>query len=97
MESSLLIIQFLYFREDVELTDPESFERLFGVGTKDLAESDKLNNTALSVEDLYILQELNPCKFSSMASNNPCIRTGFSYAENLALHRITDNFPLILT
>ncbi len=65
--SGLLINDFIHdhyllfnFREDVENTELDTFDRLYAVGTKDLAESAKLNNTALSVEDLYILQEINP-------------------------------------
>ncbi len=54
------IVILVNFREDVENTELDTFDRLYAVGTKDLAESAKLNNTALSVEDLYILQEINP-------------------------------------
>lgn len=56
INNTLWVVDDIRFRDDIELSEMEGHDNLYGVGTKDLAESAKLNNTALSVEDLYILQ-----------------------------------------
>ena len=94
----------IWLRGDIEHVDEDIFNELYGEGTIKQDDSKKLSNTALSIEDLYILHEREMKLLDSVLTYIPAEeldsvlnKDGYSISiiKNTIVNHPIDNYNLL--